>query len=80
MNMLAMFDENPSMTLQDIKETERYGWTDMRTDKQCENSISTTKFTGGIMKNTTQQPLKCKWTGSIDRNGKMMPKDLVING
>ena len=39
-----------------------------------------TKFAGGIMKNTTQQPLKCKWTGSIDRNGKMMPKDLVING
>ena len=26
------FDENPAMTLQDIKETKRYGWTDVRTD------------------------------------------------
>ena len=27
MNMFARFDENPAMTLQDIKETKRYGWT-----------------------------------------------------
>ena len=26
--MFARFDENPAMTLQDIKETKRYGWTD----------------------------------------------------
>ena len=25
MNMFARFDENPAMTLQDIKETKRYG-------------------------------------------------------
>ena len=28
MNMFARFDENPTMTLQDIKETKRYGRTD----------------------------------------------------
>ena len=28
MNMFARFDENPAMTLQDIKETKRYGRTD----------------------------------------------------
>ena len=28
MNMFARFDEIPPMTLQDIKETERYGRTD----------------------------------------------------
>ena len=27
MNMFARFDENPAMTLQDIKETKRYGRT-----------------------------------------------------
>ena len=37
--MFARFDENPAMTLQDIKETKRYGRTDARTDGQRENSI-----------------------------------------
>ena len=32
MNMFARFDENPAMTLQDIKETKRYGRTHARTD------------------------------------------------
>ena len=32
MNMFARFDENPALTLQDIKETKRYGRTDGRTD------------------------------------------------
>ena len=32
MNMFARFDENPSMTLQDIKKTKRYGQTHGRTD------------------------------------------------
>ena len=32
MNMFARFDENPAMTLQDIKETKRYGRTDGQTD------------------------------------------------
>ena len=43
MNMFARFNENPAMTLQDIKETKRYGRTDTHTDArthgQCENSI-----------------------------------------
>ena len=38
MNMFARFDENPAMTLQDIKETKRY----RRTPGQRENSIPTT--------------------------------------
>ena len=29
--MFARFDENPAMTLQDIKKTKRYGRTDART-------------------------------------------------
>ena len=57
MNMFARFDENPAMTLQDIKKTKRYGRThgrtdtlrtDTRTDGQRENSIPTTnKVCGG---------------------------------
>ena len=42
MNMFARFDENPAMTLQDIKETKRYGRTHGRTDGLRENSIPTT--------------------------------------
>ena len=37
--MFARFDENPAMSLQDIKETKRYGRTDARTYGQRENSI-----------------------------------------
>ena len=49
MNMFARFDENPAITLQDIKETKRYGRTQARTDGQRENSIPTTnKVCGGI--------------------------------
>ena len=32
MNMFARFNENPAMTLQDIKETKRYGRMDGQTD------------------------------------------------
>ena len=50
--MFATFNENPAMTLQDIKETKRYGRTDARTDGrtdgQRENSIPpTNKVCGG---------------------------------
>ena len=48
MNMFARFDENPAMTLRVIEETKRYGRTHTRTHRQCENSIPTTKFAGGI--------------------------------
>ena len=37
MNKYARFDEIPSMTLKDIKETKRYGRTDGRTDGQADN-------------------------------------------
>ena len=44
MMMFARFNENPAMTLQDIKETKRYG----RTDAQREINIPTTnKVCGG---------------------------------
>ena len=50
MSMFARFDENPAMTLQDIKETKR---TDTHTDGQCENSIPTTnKVCGGYNKHS----------------------------
>ena len=51
MNMLARFDENPAMTLQDIKKTKRYGRTDARTHRQRENSIPTTNKVCGGYKN-----------------------------
>ena len=65
MNIFARFDENPAMTLQDIKETKRYGWTDERTDArtdahthgQRENSIPTTnKVCGGYKQGVGDQP------------------------
>ena len=51
--MLARFDENPAMTLQDIKETKCYGRTDARTDARMDNVKtvyqSQTKFAEGII-------------------------------
>ena len=49
MNMFARFDENPAMTLQDIKETKRYGRTHGRTDNVKTVYPPQTKFAGGIM-------------------------------
>ena len=59
--MFARFDENPAMTLQDIKETKRYGRTGgrthRRTDGQHENSIPTTnKVCRGIMNTPSNSP------------------------
>ena len=52
MNMFARFNENPAMTLQDIKETKHYGQTHRRTEGQRENSIPTTnKVCGGYNDN-----------------------------
>ena len=46
--MFARFDENPEMTLQDIKETKCYARTHTWTDAQRENNIPTTnKVCGG---------------------------------
>ena len=57
MNMFARFDENPAMTLQDIKETKHYGRTHARTDAHTggrTDNMKTvyppqTKFAGGII-------------------------------
>ena len=53
MNMFARFDENPAMTLEDVKETKRYGRTDARTDARTDNVKTVyppqTKFGGGII-------------------------------
>ena len=50
--MFARFDEIPAMTLQDIKETKRYGRTHARTDGHSDNVKTVyppqTKFAGGI--------------------------------
>ena len=43
MNVYARFDEIPSMTLNDFKETKRYGWMDARRGGH-ENSIPTHKL------------------------------------
>ena len=57
MNMFAKFNEIPSMILQDIKETTRYGQmvgrSFGRSDGQCENSIPSHKHSlrGGITRN-----------------------------
>ena len=47
MNMFARFDENPGMTLQDIKETKRYGRTDAHTDNVKTVYPPQTKLGGG---------------------------------
>ena len=48
MNMFARFDENPAMTLQDIKETKCYGRTHAWTDNVKTVYPPQTKFVGGI--------------------------------
>ena len=48
MNKYARFDEIPSMTLRDIKETKHYGQTDGQMDGQRENSIPTHKQFAGV--------------------------------
>ena len=48
MNMFARFNENPTMTLQDIKETKCYGQTDTQTDNVKTVYPLQTKFAGGI--------------------------------
>ena len=50
--MFARFDENPAMTLKDIKETNCYGRTDRRTDNVKTVYPPQTKFAGGIITST----------------------------
>ena len=56
MNMFARFNENPAMTLQDIKETKRYGRTDARTDGRTHGRTDNVK---------TVYPLQTKFAGGI---------------
>ena len=58
MNMFARFDENPAMTLQDIKETKCYGWTDARTDNVKTVYPPQTKFAGGIIRHCSMIIIK----------------------
>ena len=63
MNMFARFNENPAMTLQDIKETKRYGRTDGRTDGRTHGR------THGRTDNVkTVYPLQTKFAGGIIRS------------
>ena len=54
MNMFARFDENPTMTLQDIEKTKRYGRTQARTDNvktvYPPQTPTTNKVCGGYKK------------------------------
>ena len=49
MNIFARFDENQAMTLQDTKETKRYGRTHAQTDNVKTVYPPQTKFAGGII-------------------------------
>ena len=63
MNMFARFNENPAMTLQDIKETKRYGRTDGRTDARTDGR--TDARTDNVK---TVYPLQTKFAGGITTN------------
>ena len=67
MNMFARFDENPAMTLQDIKKTKCYGRTDAHTDAGTHTHAhtdnvktvyppTTKKFVGGIIDRPMKAP------------------------
>ena len=62
MNMFATFDEIPAMTLQDIKETKRYGRTDPWTENVKSVYSPQTKFAGGTK---TVHPPQTKFAGGI---------------
>ena len=52
MSMFARFDENPAMTLQDIKVTKRYGQMDGRTDGLTHTDARTHGRTHGQRENS----------------------------
>ena len=60
MNDFAKFDEIPSMTLKDIKETKRYGHTFVRSFVRTDNVKTvyppTNTVCGGYKKNTVFDP------------------------
>ena len=65
MNMFARFNENPAMTLQDIKETKPYGPTHGRTEGRTDNM----KTGGGGGYNYHTRPLADRNT--LLRNGSL---------
>ena len=59
MNVFVKFDEIPSMTLQDIKETKCYGHTFVRSFGRSDN-VTQSQFAGGIKRRTCMHDLiKC---------------------
>ena len=82
MNMFARFNENPAMTLQDIKETKRYGQTDGRTDGRTDNVKTVyplqTKFAGGIIIMPLSPPKLCVYyyMGKWNRISILLPQPL----
>ena len=68
MNMFARFDENPAMTLQNIKETKRYRLTHARTHTRTDNVKTVyppqTKFAGGINMHGIKKNHNFNWKNS----------------
>ena len=63
MNVFAKFDEIPSMILQDIKETKRYGRTVGRTMWK-QYTLPQTQFAGGIITNRKNAHFSSKQSSS----------------
>ena len=68
MNMFAKFNENPAMTLQDIKETKRYGRTDARTDARKRYGRTDRRTDGRTDKVKTVYPLQTKFAGGYNES------------
>ena len=66
MNMFARFDENPAMTLQDIKETKRYGRTDTRTDNVKTVYPTTNKVCRGYKNMLVISEIEHKWVSCVN--------------
>ena len=66
-NMFARFNENPAMTLQDIKETKRYRQTDAQTDNVKTVYPLQTKFAGGIKTDSVSHRRKQKHKEDINQ-------------
>ena len=87
MNVFAKFDEIPSMILEVIKETKRYGHTVGRTDGrtfgQCENSITSHKHSlrGYIKESITIFHLKITIFSAIKNHSLslLFPQKFMIN-
>ena len=73
--MFARFNENPAMTLQDIKETKRYGRTDARTDNVKTVYPLQTKFAGGIIRKQIQV---AQWATIAHHGASIMFGDTII--